>query len=136
VLGDRPNQLDRLREDDRLTAGDLLDIRVPGGEISEDGLRVDVSVGIRYIASWLDGVGAAAINNLMEDTATAEISRAQVWQWVQTGRWSKDDVRAVVREELSRLGPSYARAADLFERVALADEFVEFLTLPAYGLLQ
>ncbi len=135
VLGDRPNQVDRLRDDVRVTAADLLDVRVPGGQITEEGLRLNVSVGIRYLASWLDGVGAAAIDNLMEDTATAEISRAQVWQWVRAGRFSKAQVEAVIRDDLARLGPGYEQAAELFERVVLADEFVEFLTLPAYDLL-
>jgi malate synthase len=135
VLGDEPNQLHRLRDDVRVVAGDLLDFRVPGSEITGDGLRLNVSVGIQYIASWLDGVGAVAIGNLMEDTATAEISRAQVWQWVRAGRFSGDDVRGAVREELARLGSGYGRAAEVFEHVALADEFVEFLTLPASDLL-
>ena len=132
VLGERPNQLDRQRDDVRVAPVDLLDLRVPGGEVTEEGLRTNVSVGIRYIAAWLAGTGAAAIDNLMEDAATAEISRSQVWQWVRAGRFSKDDVRA----EINRLGSEYEAAGELFERVALPDELVEFLTLPAYDLLQ
>jgi malate synthase len=132
VLGERPNQLERLRDDVRVGPADLLDLRVPGGEVTEEGLRTNVSVGIRYLAAWLAGTGAAAIDNLMEDAATAEISRSQVWQWVRVGRFSKDEVRA----EISHLRSEYQAAGELFEQVALSDELVEFLTLPAYDLLQ
>src|SRR5690606_38052675 len=85
VLGSRPNQLDRLRDDVRVSARDLLDVTVAGGRITEAGLRNNVSVAIQYIASWLRGTGAAAIYNLMEDAATAEIARAQIWQWILHG---------------------------------------------------
>ena len=85
ALGEKPNQLERLREDVSTRAADLLDVAATPGEITEEGVRANVSVGIRYIASWLSGVGAAAIDNLMEDAATAEISRSQVWQWVRHG---------------------------------------------------
>jgi malate synthase len=135
VLGERPSQLERAREGVHVTAGELVDFRVPGGEVTEEGLRLNVSVGIQYIGSWLAGTGAAAINNLMEDAATAEISRSQVWQWVAATRFSREQVRAVVREELGRLGPDYEPAVEVFEQVALADEFVEFLTLAAYDRL-
>jgi malate synthase len=90
-----------------------------------------VSVGVRYLDAWLDGVGAAAIDNLMEDAATAEISRAQVWSWVGAGRFTQWDVR----RELDAVQASDA-AKELFAEVALAPEFVEFLTLPAYDRLQ
>jgi malate synthase len=136
VLGERPNQLERLRDEVRVSAAELLDFAVPGGEITDEGLRLNVSVGIQYIASWLRGMGAAGINNLMEDAATAEISRSQVWQWVAAGRFSREDVGALLQEELERLGPDYEPAAEVFGRVALADEFVEFLTLAAYDLLE
>jgi malate synthase len=136
VLGERPNQVARLRDEVRVSGAELLDFAVPGGEITEEGLHLNVSVGVQYIASWLRGLGAAGINNLMEDAATAEISRSQVWQWVAAGRFSRDAVRAVVRGEVERLGPEYEPAADVFEHVALADEFVEFLTLAAYDLLE
>ena len=132
VLGERPHQLDRLRDDVRVVPADLLELRVTGGDVTEEGLRTNVSVGVRYLAAWLAGTGAAAIDNLMEDAATAEISRSQVWQWVRAGRFSKDEVRA----EIARLGSEYQAAAELFEQVALSDELVEFLTLPAYDLLQ
>ena len=145
VLGERPNQVDRLREDVRVGASDLLDFRVEGGEVSEDGLRQNVSVGIRYIASWLGGVGAAAIDNLMEDAATAEISRSQVWQWVRAGRFTRERVRQVADEELEQLREAlgadafaagrFEEAREVFEEVALAPEFVEFLTIPAYQRL-
>ncbi len=135
VLGARPNQLDRLREDVSVTAADLLDVRATAGDITEDGVRLNVSVGIQYIASWLRGVGAAAINNLMEDAATAEISRSQIWQWVHHGRVSRGRVLEIQAEELERLGPGYEEAREVFDEVALADDFVEFLTLPAYDRL-
>jgi malate synthase len=131
VLGERPNQVERLREDVSVTAGDLLDFEIPGGEVTDEGLKTNVSVGVRYLHSWLNGVGAAAIDNLMEDAATAEISRSQVWQWVRNGRFTREQVRAEVDAVRGGMEP----AAELFERVALDDEFVEFLTLPAYELL-
>jgi malate synthase len=130
VLGERSNQLDRLREDVRVTAEQLLDFTVPGGEITEAGLHANVSVGTRYLDSWLHGVGAAAIDNLMEDAATAEISRAQVWSWVKAGRFSPEQVH----EELARVEAD-DMAKELFAEVALGDSFVEFLTLPAYERL-
>jgi malate synthase len=135
VLGDRPNQLERLREDVRVGADDLLELRVPGGEITEAGLRLNVSVGIRYLAAWLAGTGAAAIDNLMEDAATAEISRSQVWQWVRAARFTADEVRSAVADEVERLGDGYGEAAALFEEVALSERLVDFLTLPAYHRL-
>jgi malate synthase len=133
VLGERPNQVDRLREEVSVTPGDLLDFEIPGGEVTEDGLRTNVSVGVRYLHSWLNGVGAAAIDNLMEDAATAEISRSQVWQWVNATRPIFTPER--VRDEVDSMRAGMEQAAELFERVALDQEFVEFLTLPAYELL-
>jgi malate synthase len=127
----RPNQLDRLREDVAVGADDLLDFGIPGGEITEEGLRANVSVGVRYLAAWLAGTGAAAIDNLMEDTATAEISRSQVWQWVRAGRFGKDEVRA----EVDALREEHPDACEVFEQVALSDDLVEFLTLVAYDRL-
>ena len=131
ALGKRPNQKYRLRRDVEVTAHDLLDVAVPGGQVTEAGLATNVSVGIRYIASWLEGVGAAAIDNLMEDAATAEISRSQVWQWLRHGRFTPQRVR----HEVDSLRAQYPQAASLFEDVALADELPEFLTLGAYPLL-
>jgi malate synthase len=130
-LRSRLNQKERLRTDVTVSAADLLDFRVPGGDVTEAGLATNVSVGTRYIASWLAGVGAAALDNLMEDAATAEISRSQVWQWLHRGRFSQDRIRS----EIDAWRDREPRAADLFEQVAMADEFVEFLTLPAYDLL-
>jgi len=135
VLGDRPNQLQVLREDVSADAAALLDIAATPGEITEAGLRNNVSVGIQYIQAWLGGSGAVAIFNLMEDAATSEISRAQVWQWLQAGRFSADHVRAVTDEEIAKLGPGYEQARELFDTVASGEEFVEFLTLPAYAML-
>jgi malate synthase len=135
VLGERPSQLERQRDDVSVAAADLLDVAATPGEVTEDGVRLNISVGIQYIASWLNGIGAAAINNLMEDAATAEISRSQIWQWVHHGRVSRERVLELVDEELERLGPGYDAAAELFAEVALTDEFAEFLTQPAYERL-
>ena len=153
VLGSRTNQLGRLRPEVRTTTEQLLDVRIPGSTITEVGLRTNVSVGIQYIASWLRGTGAAAINNLMEDAATAEISRSQVWQWVRHGVKLADGptvtaelVRTVRDEELAKIKASvgdanYAQgrfdeAASLFDEVALSRDFVEFLTQPGYARLE
>jgi malate synthase len=130
VLGERENQVERLREEVRVSAAELIDFTVPGGEVTDAGLHVNVSVGVRYLDSWLRGVGAAAIDNLMEDAATAEISRAQVWTWVKAGRFTP--VR--VREEIAAVDAS-DDAKELFAEVALGEPFVEFLTLPAYERL-
>jgi malate synthase len=137
VLADRPNQLTRTRDDVEVTPELLLDTRIDGGEVTEQGLRTNVAVGIEYLESWLRGVGAAALYNLMEDAATAEISRSQVWQWVRHGRVTRAEVTRVIAEEAARQGDGgrFPEARALFERVALADDFPEFLTLPAYELL-
>ena len=110
VLGDRPHQVDRLREDVVPDEAALLDVRIPGGAITEAGLRLNVSVGVQYLASWLRGTGAAAINDLMEDAATAEISRSQIWQWVHHRAGMDDGTRItaelaerVLAEEMDRL---------------------------------
>jgi malate synthase len=153
VLGSRPNQLEKQRPDVHVEAAQLTDFKVPGGTITEAGLRQNVSVGVQYVESWLRGVGAAAIYNLMEDAATSEISRSQVWQWVHRGAKleegppvTKDLVREIEDDELAKLRETYGQelygkgrfpeAKELFERVALADEFPEFLTLPAYEVLE
>jgi malate synthase len=155
VLGERPNQLERQREDVEVSAGDLLNVPSTPGELTEQGLRSNVNVGIQYISSWLRGNGAAGIYGLMEDSATAEIARAQVWQWAHHAatlddgrRVTPELVRELETSELERIRreigddewfhregrPDLSRA--LFEAVALADEFVEFLTLPAYERLE
>jgi malate synthase len=131
VLGDRPNQLERQRDDVVPDERALLSIPETPGDITEQGLRTNVSVGIRYLDAWLHGVGAAAIDNLMEDAATAEISRSQVWQWVRAGRFTPEQVRG----EAAAVEAG-AEAKELFLGLALADELVEFLTLPAYTHLQ
>jgi malate synthase len=131
VLGGRSNQLERLREDVVPDAAALLSIPATPGEITEQGLRTNVSVGVRYLDSWLHGVGAAAIDNLMEDAATAEISRSQVWQWLRAGRFTEADVRREI--ELVEAGDE---AKELFAELALAPQLVEFLTLPAYTHLE
>jgi malate synthase len=157
VLGERPNQVDRARDDVEVSAADLLDAASAGGpgEITEDGLRSNVNVGIQYISSWLRGNGAAGIYGVMEDAATAEICRAQVWQWMHHGCTLGDDrevtkelVQEIEGEELERIRgevgdddwfeqegrPETSR--QIFEEVALAEEFVDFLTLPAYSRLE
>ncbi len=137
VLGERPNQLDRQRPDVSVRAEQLLSVPDTPGEITEAGIRQNVSVGIQYLTAWLSGTGAAAIQNLMEDVATAEISRSQLWQWVEHERVERDRVQAIADEEVAALPdmPRLGEARQVFEQVALADEFVEFLTLPAYELL-
>jgi malate synthase len=131
VLGDRPNQVERLREDVVPDEAALLSIPDTPGEITDQGLHTNVSVGIRYLDAWLNGVGAAAIDNLMEDAATAEISRSQVWQWVRAGRFDE----AQVRQEAAGVEAG-EEAKRLFLELALAPELVEFLTLPAYTFLE
>ena len=146
VLGDRPNQKDRLREDVVPDADALLDLAATPGAITEAGLRTNISVGTRYIAAWLDGLGAVAIDNLMEDAATAEISRAQLWQWLHFGV-ALDDGRTVTRElyealrdeEVERIGGRHegriGEAVDLLDELVLQERFEEFLTIPAYARL-
>jgi malate synthase len=137
VLGERPNQRERLREDVATRGSDLLDVAATPGEVTEAGVRQNVSVGIRYIAAWLQGVGAAAIDNLMEDAATAEISRSQVWQWIRHGHVERADVERTILEVTAELPdePVYREAREVFEKVALHEVFVEFLTLTAYAQL-
>jgi malate synthase len=134
TLGEQANQVERRRDEVSVEAGDLLDVRVPGGEISDAGVENNVSVGLQYLESWLRGVGAAAIYNLMEDAATAEISRSQIWQWVRHGKIDEVSVRAVAEAELERLrnGGRWDEARAVFDEIALGEDFVEFLTLPAY----
>jgi malate synthase len=137
VLGERPNQVEKQRDDVSVSAADLLDVAATPGEITEEGVRANVSVGIRYMASWLSGVGAAAIDNLMEDAATAEISRSQIWHWLRHERVERDDVERIIGEVVAELPDERVvhEARELFERVALGDDFPEFLTLPAYDRL-
>jgi malate synthase len=130
VLGERPNQLERDRDDVEVSEDQLLDFTVPGGEITDEGLRLNASVGVRYVDAWLHGVGAAAIDNLMEDAATAEISRAQIWSWVRAGRFDEARVRA----EIAAVEAS-PEAKEVFADVALSTPFKDFLTSSAYGRL-
>jgi malate synthase len=132
-----PNQISRQRPDVSTTAAQLLSVPDTPGEVTEAGVRQNVSVGIRYLSAWLNGTGAAAIDNLMEDVATAEISRSQVWQWVEHGRVERDRVQAIADEEVASMPdtPRLDEARRVFEQVSLAEEFVDFLTLPAYELL-
>jgi malate synthase len=145
VLGDKPNQISKQRPDVDVSAADLLDAASTPGDITEEGLRSDVSVGFQYISFWLGGRGAAGISNLMEDAATAEISRSQIWQWIRHGKFTREHVRDVLDSEMARIHeevgdevwekgrPDDTRA--IFERVALGDDFPEFLTLIAYDYI-
>jgi malate synthase len=153
VLGDRPNQKDRLREDVHVTAGQLLAIDSLKAKPTYEGLRNAVQVGIRYIEAWLRGLGAVAIFNLMEDAATAEISRSQIWQWTNAGvvladngeKATADLVRRLAAEELAAVrgeigdeafvAGAWQQAHDLLLRTALDETYVDFLTLPAYEQL-
>ena len=153
VLGDRPNQLDRLRDDVSVSAKDLLAVGETPGTATLDGLANDVNVGIQYISSWLRGNGAAGIYGLMEDAATAEIARGQVWQWIRHSITldngnpvTPELVRQMSEQELAKIRAEIGDDAwfeehgrpqlsrELFESMALSgdDEFAEFLTLPAY----
>ena len=142
VLGNRPNQIDKQRYDVDVSPEQLLDASSTPGEITEEGLRSDVSVGFQYISFWLGGRGAAGINNLMEDAATAEISRSQIWQWVKHGRFDRDHVRKILDEEMEKIRADVGdevwekgrpeETKKIFEQVALSDDFPDFLTLPAY----
>jgi malate synthase len=151
VLGERTNQVDRQRPEVEVTGEQLLDIRVADGQVSEAGLRSNVSIGLLYLDSWLRGNGAAALYNLMEDTATAEISRSQIWQWARhraaiSGgtRVTAELVERVIDEELEKIRQFYGNeqekmrldeSAALFREVALGEEFVEFLTIPGMHYL-
>jgi malate synthase len=144
VLGERPNQVERRRDDVEVGAADLLDAASAGGRegVTEDGVRNDVNVGLQYISAWLRGDGAAAIHGLMEDAATAEIARSQVWQWIRHGvtlpsgeAITPDLVRRIAADELERIEVEEPASA-VFEQAALDDAFPEFFTLPAYERLR
>jgi malate synthase len=147
-LGTRPNQKDRLREDVHVTRDQLLDVRIAGGQVSESGIRTNIRVALEYIENWLDGRGAVGIANLMEDSATAEISRTQLRQWVSQGvtladgrRCTAELYRALREEETSKLAAAPDASARLASSAALMDHLVlgaapeDFLTLPAYEQL-
>jgi malate synthase len=146
VLGENRHQKDRLRDEVSVNGEQLLDFRVPDGRVTEAGARQNISIALRYLDSWLRGNGAAAIDNLMEDAATAEIARSQLWQW-RTHGTSLDDgapltaerYLAIRSEELERVGGTgqgrLGEAAELLDSLVLADDFPEFLTLPAYAVL-
>jgi malate synthase len=147
-----PNQIHRRREDVDVTARDLLDFQ-PDKPITEAGLRNNISVGVQYLGAWLAGNGCVPVFNLMEDAATAEISRSQIWQWIRSPKGVLDDgrkvtkrlVRQLLAEELPRIrklrgheasgAGKYEDAARLFEEITTRDEYMEFLTLPAYELI-
>jgi malate synthase len=143
----RPNQKSRMRQDVQVTAAELLDVRIDGAAVTAHGVRTNVSVGLQYLESWLRGVGAAAINNLMEDVATAEISRTQLWQWMRhrvslpdAGTITAELYRKIREEELAALirtageTSRHRQAAALLDELVLG-EFQEFLTIPAYPRL-
>lgn len=141
VLGTKPHQKERQREDVKVGGDQLCDLNVPGGTITEKGLRANISIGLQYLNAWLLGNGAAALHNLMEDTATAEISRAQIWQWIhnharlQSGELIDRALYEKIRdEELAQLGSGgrFQDAREILDAMVLTDEFVEFLTYKAY----
>ncbi|MGI9529398.1 MAG: malate synthase A [Acidimicrobiia bacterium] len=153
VLGDKQNQIDRQRPEVEISAAELTDFTGVDGDITDGGVRQNVDVAIQYLASWLRGTGAAAIYNLMEDAATAEISRSQIWQWIRSGATTVegDDItpafiRKIADEETDRLRSElghevydkgrFEEARAIFEEVALAEAFPNFLTLPAYEILE
>ncbi|MFZ6812980.1 malate synthase A [Undibacterium sp. Rencai35W] len=145
VLGDAPNQISKQRPDIDVTAKDLLNFQ-PETPITEAGLRYNINVGIHYLGAWLAGNGCVPIHNLMEDAATAEISRSQVWQWIRSSKGLLEDgtkitadlVRSMIPQELAKVkelvgtGATYDRAAVIFEEMSTSDSFAEFLTLPLY----
>lgn len=143
VLGDKPNQKDKLREDVNVSAADLLNIKATPGSVTEAGLRNNISVSIQYLEKWLKGSGAVAIFNLMEDAATAEISRSQIWQWIHNEialedgtKITPDLVERLADEEIAKLpndSSKFVRARENFLAVCVSQEFVDFLTLPAYA---
>jgi malate synthase len=152
VLGDRPNQLDKQRPDVAVDAAQLLNVAATPGAVTEAGLRGNVSVALQYLEAWLRGNGAVGINNLMEDAATAEISRSQVWQWIHNGIRLEDGTEVTAElvgrfedEELAKIREAvgdeawaasrFDDARKLFERVALADDFADFLTTVAYDAI-
>lgn len=152
-LKDRPHQKNNLREDVKISAKELLNFDVPDAQITEDGMRTNINVAIQYIASWLSGVGAAAIFNLMEDAATAEISRSQIWQWLHNPNARLDDNRPIDNALYQRLGDdemknirelvgqknfengNFDRAREVFDRIVTRDDYPAFLTLTAYQYL-
>jgi malate synthase len=147
VLGEQPHQKSVLREDVHTTGDQLIDATVPGGLVTDDGIRLNVEVALLYIEAWLRGSGAVAIHNLMEDAATAEISRSQLWQWIRHGAavdgggtMTREYYQRVREEELTQLlaaaepGNRLIEAAGLLDVLVLSD-FEEFLTVPGYQLL-
>ncbi|NMM47563.1 malate synthase A [Marinigracilibium pacificum] len=154
ALGDKPHQKHVLHEDYELSGEELIDVKIPGGTITEAGVRTNINVGILYIESWLHGVGAAALYDLMEDAATAEISRAQVWQWLHVDSAKLDDGRhldmnlykKLLSEEVEKckelLGEerlstgNLDKAVELFDELVTNSNFKEFLTLDAYKILK
>jgi malate synthase len=146
VLGDQPNQKERLRSEVIADANALVNTAIEGSAVTEAGLRTNVSVALQYIDSWLNGIGAAAINNLMEDAATAEISRAQLWQWIRHGSTTEDETpitrerfTVVLDDEVDKLGgrgqSRLGDSAKILDQLVRNDEFIPFLTLPAYEFL-
>jgi malate synthase len=153
TLKEKPHQKDRLRQEVQVSAQDLMAFQVPGGQITEAGMRTNINVGLLYLESWLRGTGAAAIYNLMEDTATAEISRAQLWQWIHSGHAGLADGRPItaalyeqmVPEELAKIqsllgaevfaSGQFGTAGKIFDRLVTEEQFSDFLTWIAYDYL-
>jgi len=153
VLKDKPHQKEKLREEVNTSAADLVNFNIPNGQITEAGMRLNINVGLQYLDAWLRGSGAVAIHNLMEDAATAEICRAQLWQWIHHPTAALSDGRKVserlyrqfLAEELEKIQTLYGaeayaasrmnEALQLFDDLVTSNDFAEFLTLSAYGKL-
>lgn len=151
TLGSSPNQTDVLHPELVVSASDLLNTTIDGGKITKAGVAANIDVALQYIESWLSGTGAAAIHNLMEDAATAEISRAQIWQYIKSGAKTDDgetitvelykELRHAALEELTNnndgkaAGKRFAEAAEILDQIILTEKFVEFLTIPAYSYI-
>jgi malate synthase len=137
-LGSKAHQKERLREDVNVKAEQLVDLNVPGGTVTEAGIRNNISVALQYISAWLAGNGAVAIFNLMEDAATAEIARAQLWLWVKNGTLTRENYQKYKDDERGKLpaGGRLGDAVELLDSLVLGSDFPDFLTLPAYERLE
>jgi len=148
VLGNEPNQKSRQRDDVNVTGEQLLDVRIAGGRVTAEGVRTNVDVALQYLDAWLQGTGAVAIHNLMEDAATAEISRSQLWQWLHhgvdvhgSGTMSASAYREVRESVVAELRQSATAGSRLSDAAKLLDELVlgewqDFLTIPGYRMLK
>ena len=138
VMGTRPNQKEKIPTT-KITAKELLNFEIPGGKITEDGIRNNINVALQYMEKWLGGTGAVAIHNLMEDAATAEISRAQLWLWLNRKALSAEQYQKICAEEFARVSnettPRMEQARKLLDHLVLSQNYEEFLTINAYEMI-